>query len=60
LERKLEAFKIYYNESRVHQGLDGKTPGEMADAQTPVPPASFHNYKWQSHCNCLFELPIAA
>jgi transposase InsO family protein len=60
LERKLEAFKIYYNDYRVHQGLDGNTPGEMADAQTPVPPASFHNYAWQSHCNGLFELPIAA
>jgi transposase InsO family protein len=60
LERKLEAFRIYFNDYRVHQGFDGTTPGEMADAQIPVPPASFHNYYWQSHCNGLFELPIAA
>jgi transposase InsO family protein len=60
LERKLEAFKIYYNGYRVHQGLDGSAPAEMADAPTPAQPASFHNYNWQSHCNGLFELPIAA
>jgi transposase InsO family protein len=60
LERKLEAFKIYYNDYRVHQGLDGNTPGEMAGAQTPVQPARLQNYNWQSHCNGLFELPIAA
>jgi len=45
---------------RVHQGLDGETPGEVANAETPAPPASFQNYTWQSHCNGLFELPIAA
>jgi hypothetical protein len=28
LERKLEEFRIYYNEHRVHQSLSGGTPGE--------------------------------
>jgi hypothetical protein len=28
LERKLEEFRIYYNENRVHQSLSGSTPGE--------------------------------
>jgi transposase InsO family protein len=60
LERKLGAFKNYYNDHRVHQGLDGDMPREVADAETPMPPASFQNYTWQSHCNGLFKLPIAA
>ena len=28
LERRLELFKTYYNESRVHQSLEGATPEE--------------------------------
>ncbi len=30
LERKLSAFQIYCNESRVHQSLSGNTPNETA------------------------------
>src|SRR6202045_5352137 len=30
LERKLEEFRIYYNENRVHQSLSGHTPGERS------------------------------
>ncbi len=30
LERKLEEFRIYYNENRVHQSLSGSTPGERS------------------------------
>ena len=37
LERKLEEFKNYFNEYRVHQGLDGDTPGEVAGVQTSPP-----------------------
>jgi putative transposase len=59
LGQKLAAFKNYYNDYRVHQGLDGDTPGEMAEAQRTARPASFENYTWQSHCNGLFNLPIA-
>jgi len=28
LKRKLEAFRLYYNGSRVHQSLSGSTPAE--------------------------------
>jgi putative transposase len=28
LERKLEEFRIYYDENRVHQSLGGSNPGE--------------------------------
>ena len=59
LERKLELFKNYYNAARVHQGLSGDTPGEKAGRPTPQP-AGLENYRWQSHCHGLFELPIAA
>ena len=59
LEKKLETFRRYYNQSRVHQGLVGNTPEGIAGAQAPQQ-ASLHDYAWQSHCNGLFELPIAA
>ena len=59
LERKLELFKNYYNGARVHQGLSGDTPGEKSGGPAPQP-AELENYRWQSHCHGLFELPIAA
>lgn len=59
LEQKLATFRSYYNQSRVHQGLAGDTPEEMAGAHAPQQ-ASLYNYTWQSHCNGLFQLPIAA
>jgi transposase InsO family protein len=60
LKRKLEEFKNYDNNYRVHQGLDGDAPGEVAAVQLPPQSASLLNYRWQSYCNGLFELPIAA
>jgi transposase InsO family protein len=59
LERKLEVFATYYNAFRVHQGLGGRTPEDAAGGATS-PSASLRNYSWQTHCNGLFELPIAA
>jgi transposase InsO family protein len=59
LERKLDLFKNYYNGARVHQGLFGNTPGEKAGRPTPQE-ADLENYRWQSHCHGLFELPLAA
>jgi putative transposase len=59
LERKLEQFKSYYNQRRVHQSLDGATPEEKGGRPTPLP-ANLKHYRWQSHCNGLFELPVAA
>jgi putative transposase len=59
LERKLELFKGYYNAVRVHQGLAGDTPEEKSGGPTPQA-ADLENYRWQSHCHELFELPIAA
>jgi transposase InsO family protein len=59
LGQNLAAFRNYSNDYRVHQGLDGDTPGERADSQRPARPASFQNYTWQPHCNGFFDLPIA-
>jgi transposase InsO family protein len=59
LEQKLEQFKSYYNQIRVHQSLDGATPNEKAGHAT-IQPVDLGNYGWQAHCHGLFELPIAA
>jgi hypothetical protein len=59
LERKLEAFRDYYNDHRVHRALAGLTPAQFADALSPAPAALDH-YGWQRHCQGLLELPIAA
>jgi hypothetical protein len=55
----LNEFKAYYNEQRVHQGIEGTTPLERA-GEDRIEPAELENYWWQSHCRGLFELPIAA
>ena len=60
LEQKLAAFKNYYNRHRVHQGLAGKTPHEAAYSPAPRQPANSWKCTWQSQCNGLFNLPIAA
>ena len=59
LEHKLLSFRHYYNALRVHQGLGGDTPEEQAGAPTP-PMAKLANYRWQSHCRRLVQLPMAA
>jgi transposase InsO family protein len=59
LEQKLEQFKIYYNQIRVHQSLEGVTPEEKAGRAT-IQPLDLGNYRWQAHCHGLFDLPIAA
>ena len=59
LERKLEQFKSYYNQHRVHQSLNGATPEEPGGR--PISrPVDLQHFGWQRHCNSLFELPIAA
>ena len=58
LERKLEAFRKYYNQNRVHQSLAGDAPAVVSGiSQTKC--ADLSNYSWISHCNRLFQTPIA-
>jgi len=59
LERKLEEFRHYYNEHRVHQSLDGGTPAERS-GRPPPSPAVLDCYAWRHHCRGLFQMPIAA
>jgi transposase InsO family protein len=59
LERKLGTFLQYYNRTRVHQSLTGNAPAVIGGKHQP-PPAKLSNYSWVSHCNGLFETPIAA
>ena len=59
LTRKLEAFRDYYNDQRVHRALAGSTPAQRADALCPAPAALDH-YGWQQRCQGLFQIPIPA
>src|SRR6266849_6442032 len=59
LRRKLEAFRTYYNGSRVHQSLGGGTPEEHSGKPPPAR-AALDSYGWRQHCHGLFQTPIAA
>ncbi len=59
LERKLVDFRQYYNRDRVHQSLGGETPAVAGGDPRPLG-AKLSNYSWISHCNGLFQTPIAA
>ncbi len=59
LERKLQAFSLYYNESRVHQSLSGNTPVEHAGKLRQTC-AALDRFRWREHCRGLFQTPIAA
>jgi len=59
LTRKWEAFKEYYHASRIHQSLNQQTPRE-ASGKAPPLPANPKNFVWRSHCQGLFQTPIAA
>lgn len=59
LERKLADFKVYYNEYRVHDSLEGVTPAIRAGycGSTFL---SLCRCSWLSHCRDLYHTPIAA
>jgi putative transposase len=58
LERKLQEFGGYYNDSRVHQSLSGITPAERAGKPRQTCTA-FDRFGWREHCRGLFQTPIA-
>ena len=55
LERKLAAFKTYYNSARTHRSLDGQAPIEAPKQRHGLGPM-----RWQPHCRSLYQLPIPA
>jgi len=59
LERKLDAFKNYYNQHRVHASLDGVPPAKFVN-NTGSKNANLRNFGWKNHCNRLFHTPIPA
>lgn len=61
LQQKLDRFQSYYNEQRAHSSLEMKTPKRMAEAtSTDKLVVSLDQYRWKSHCNGLYQLPVAA
>ena len=59
LKRKLERFSKYYNENRSHYSLDAMTPKQKTEALSQKT-LKMNQIKWQSYCNGLFQLPVAA
>jgi len=59
LVRKLGNYKIYYNESRVHCGLDGRFPAQIKEKTNPEP-VDPKKYQWKKYCRGLYSIPIAA
>ena len=58
-ERKLTAFKHYYNDARIHASLNGNILME-AGGKSTTRRADISHIIWQSHCHGLVPLPIAA
>ncbi len=59
LERKLDAFKDYYNGYRVHAALGGEPPLRFSGNDV-LGNANIDDYQWQSHCRGLNQTPMAA
>ena len=58
LRQKLNKFKDYYNQHRIHSSLGTLTPSEKAGNSVPEL-ANAKNYAWISHCKGLFQTPVA-
>lgn len=59
LQRKLDNYIHYYNESRAHSALDSNTP-ETKTHLLKNNALNLHSYQWESFCNKLFMLPCPA
>lgn len=59
LERKLDEFKDYYNDHRVHASLDGRTPNQISTG-TSLIPVPLERFSWKRHCRGLFHTPAMA
>jgi len=59
LERKLLLYKEYYNRDRVHRGRGGLIP-DPKPANTDQNITCLNNYRWNSCCRGLYQLPAAA
>jgi len=59
LERKLQALQDYYNPHRTHNSLGGDTPAEAAGS-TGKSQTKLDKFRWQTHCQGIYQLPAAA
>ena len=60
LQKKLDRFQCYYNETRAHSSLDIKTPHQMSENNNLTDKAiSLSQYEWKSHCGGLYQLPVS-
>ncbi|WP_129782469.1 integrase core domain-containing protein [Peristeroidobacter soli] len=59
LHRKLDCFALYYNQRRVHAGLNGRTPVEQCGTIADQP-ANLNHFAWRLDCSGLFHTPTAA
>ncbi len=57
LQKKLDAYKDYFNHSRAHAGINAMTPENKSSGIKKV--LSLNNFKWQKHLHGLVHLPIA-
>ena len=58
LEAKLIDFQHYYNAHRAHAGLNGRLPEPPLDGSASL--IGLDSYRWQKHCQGLYQTPIAA
>ena len=58
LENKLLEFRHYFNQHRSHTSLERQTPDQDPSQSRPI--ADLHSCRWQSHCQGLFQTPVAA
>ncbi len=59
LEKKLDAFKDYYNGYHVHTALDGEPPLSLSGNDV-LDMANINECRWKSHCRDLFQTPMTA
>lgn len=57
LQRKLDAFKAYYNHHRTHAALSGRSPAKFCQP-TKQRSADIRDYTWHQHCRGLFQTPV--
>ena len=59
LKRKLDAYRQYYNEARVHYSITGVPPNQFIDSTAPDP-IDLDPYAWKKYCGGLYSVPIPA
>jgi putative transposase len=57
-ELKLDLYKDYYNNFRVHDSLEGKTPNEYTGKEQNMDISS-NSYRWVEKCGGIFSTPAA-